>query len=375
MDKNLIILGNGFDLHCSLKTNFSDFFIDSFRKNKSYDDMRVALNDKISKSFGMPFNVGIFLDTAPKLDNNFTVIDAMFIMIYYDHLTETRYWNNVEFDLQNSFTDSTSFSWHRVSRGIAVGINNNHDAISLSGTTNLELLMAEYLLEPRICNKFCNESKYSEKLLFDFIYSQLNIFEQRFANYVRSQINIGYIDKAQACISQICAESTDFLKTKIVSFNYTSFSGELNKYKIFNIHGSVNHDDCIIGVNSVGKNVLYKPFEKTRRKSLLNRYDDQTMDFDYENVKNVYIYGHSFNEMDFPAFFSIFTRLKLKDRAGDINFCIYYSTVNGENITDANKEKLLREKLFALLERYFNEFNNPLLLDMVTSSRIETRKI
>lgn len=375
MNKNLIILGNGFDLHCGLKTNFSDFFIDSFRNNESYRDMRLALNDKISKSFGIPFNIGIFLKNAPKLDDNFTLIDAMFIMIYYYHLTEIRYWNNVEFDLQNSFTSSNSFNWHRVSFGISAGINNNADSITLHGATDIEKLMVHYLLEPRICSKFCNSSNYSEKILSNFVYKQLSLFERRFSNYVKNQINIDYIDKAQTCISQICNDSSDFLKTKILSFNYTNFSGEHNKYKIFNIHGSINHGDCVIGINDADKNELYTQFEKTRRKSLLNRYDDQTMDFDYANVKNVYIYGHSFNRMDFPAFFTIFNYLKLNDRAGDIKFCIYYSTVEGEGLDDKQKELELRNKFRILLEKYFNICHNPLLMDVIASSRIETKKI
>lgn len=108
MSSNLIILGNGFDLKCGVKSTFKDFFdnriskdvelqLDSFYKSI---DLR---NSYVSISFNEEdeYNGVIFPDERYNLitDANLTFWDLLFVA--NKNLKTMRYWHNVEQNMLN----------------------------------------------------------------------------------------------------------------------------------------------------------------------------------------------------------------------------------------------------------------------------------
>ena len=97
-NKNLYIIGNGFDLYLKLKTSYDDFFETKLESNNNeYSVMRKNIWQDIEKKANKLFNGAelskIINETRfPKLMNNSVFL--LYLLLEKDN--EIEYWNDVE---------------------------------------------------------------------------------------------------------------------------------------------------------------------------------------------------------------------------------------------------------------------------------------
>jgi len=181
---------------------------------------------------------------------------------------------------------------------------------------------------------------YSEKIkledidtsIFELFLQDLKCFESKFKSYIELQRNDYYFEKSNSLFKQLGCLENDFY---ILNFNYTNptlnLSNELKKrYKFSdNIHGSINDDEIIFGIDqSLLENENYNfMFSKTARKI----YSKNSLMFLNQSVVNdtisrIVIYGHSLNDADFSYFISLFDYFDIYN--SDVRLEYYFTIYN-----------------------------------------------
>lgn len=184
-------------------------------------------------------------------------------------------------------------------------------------------------------NKDINRSKN----FYDYLLSELKIFEEDFAKYLNSL----YSDKEkinkydlykQELFSKLLINDTRSIDT----FNYTNplstYLFRNSNLTYWHINGSLEKDDEIIfGIDVDG----IKPedneyiFTKTYRRLTRNINLPIIKDF---NCNNVIIYGHSLNRQDYSYFFSLFDNLELSNHLKKSTIAFAYHVYNPEKRDD-----------------------------------------
>lgn len=363
--KDLIVLGNGFDLNCGLQSSYYIFLRVKITLFKPMADFLKGLNNldlsTWDRWFGMPYDDIIKL---PQLDSNFTVWDAMFLLILGTNYGLDRRWCDIENLLLNTLTSdySTPFSW----KGVFNVINQtktspNHQLnATVPGDGLLEKIMAYWLPVNEEFKKY-NDDYYSldEEDFYSFLLEQLKIFERTFSNHICViSSREDYIPKAKELLAKISNSSKNYF---IDSFNYTYFDENTR-----NIHGRAKEGEPIIfGIDDIkidNSSLLYR-FTKTSRKLELLFYQ-KNIDWEEMEFKNVYIYGHSLNRADYSYFFQLFNKVglnNLNNLKTKIIFCysIYDESQKQEIINE------LRMNVENLISSYSNYVNNPKLLSRI----------
>lgn len=246
----LIILGNGFDLTCGLKSKFSDFY--SNRTNGTNS-----------------------IETIP--ENKRNAWDVV--------LSEIRendpLWCNIEslisaYVFQEGGSGSILDSMYGLT-GLAIDISG----------PNPPLRPKDVLYE--FVSARLGKEYVSQKELTNFLLTSLKDFEHIFASYLEEQVdnNKKYGEKAveyYAAIRNACIDKAQQknYETSILNFNYTtplkSEDQQLGIVAVRNIHGSLDRTDTIFGID--GKDVAEDhpalPFTKTYRLMSLVPYESET---------------------------------------------------------------------------------------------------
>lgn len=342
MTKQLIILGNGFDLTAGLKSTYSDFF-DWYFRDRSKDEI-----NKIADLKGQDFN----------------------------------FWKELFWFRRKEFMPSGK-NWSDVEATIAEIIL-NYD----------KFYFEDVALESEI--KFCANALISKKkslvkdrediskevdcvpYIFKEFYRNLRGFEEEFAKFLEEEVekNEKYTDNANQLISYLITREfikkedfgnaddyynrrnkfidTQEVETQILSFNYTrEFRNTFVNAKVFNnIHGSLKEKNIIFGID--GHNVIGKlsvlPFTKTYR-IMSNRIERFALNSDLKYIK---IFGHGLAEADYSYFQTIFDDVDLYSGSTELIFYI--------NIYDENKKKEIIEEQYSnivkLIQRYGETLDN-----------------
>ncbi len=395
MSKQLLILGNGFDLHCGLKSSYKDFF-------------RYTILDTIGEHYNvqqMKYGAKGFWERL--------------LFEYYMKFGEHDYcWCDIE----------------RIIRDVLCGIltddslNNFH----LSGNilnavkTNLDLYEQKLYGDNKsieryifiCCVNALNRVKYEIKTdndrldyLGKLLLIELNNFEKRFCKYIKAciydeknDINEQYIVNAVNLLAYITGFSApDFeniddmtdieeeddeeeishnvfqpivrekkviskrfnqlSNTNILSFNYTAIFDVLGvkcPCVYSNVHGKLCNKQCsedcvsssvIFGIDdtliqSQDANSMLRLFSKTYRKmsdtsspiSILPKNDNQLIEIKF--------YGHSLSEADYSYFQSIFDFYNLYNN-NNVSLLFYYSKGYEQN-----------DEIYRLINSYGKTFDN-----------------
>lgn len=376
MTTQLLILGNGFDLQCKLKSSYEDFF-----KN--------VLLDTLGEHFGLK-----------QLRAGVSGFWENLLLEYYIKNEDKRYkWCDIESIIKETLLtifNKQSYIFCTYILDCAKGKQDANYAFS-----NLKSPIHRYIYK-YLMNFFVDnldfEKHYTEREIIDFIIknllNELHNFEKRFCKYLREildnsnhqeQIDEEYIVNAVNLLNKITGFSDTFFKsigdiiyqeerfsadgygtipkweTKnilkdmcnlqdiyILSFNYTNLFDILNveaPCTYSNVHGKLCGEKCqencnlcniIFGIDdktiqSNGENIDLRLFSKTYRKMVSANVPINILP--PNNIPlQIKFYGHSLSEADYSYFQSIFDYYNLYSNY-NVSLLFYYS--EGYEQTDA----------------------------------------
>jgi len=313
LKKVKIIIGNGFDLHCGLKTSYKDFFttindVDEIKKmvvQSNLWDNESIYSRKSGTAYSRLMNLDIF---TGKAFENFSIWTLYFVLSF-PKSSEKR-WCDIEEEMLHSFENNRGSDWNDM-----YIISQRKEIFYNRPAKNI--ICANYMKK--------NYGEQNQDEFYGNLLSQLEIFEKQFGEYVNSQIFIcgNYKDRANEFIESFSIPNEEIIS--IDSFNYSNLE-YLHKNVLRNINGDI--DAPIFGIDS-SKIKITNPayiFTKTSRRLI---QDTTKVNFDeIVDFQNVFIYGHSLNEQDYSYFFPIFDYLRLDDSSRSTNIIFAYSEYN-----------------------------------------------
>ena len=350
----LLILGNGFDLHCGLKSAYNDFFQSTILDT---NDSNFGLAQKKAEISG-------FWETL--------------LLEYYKKFGNIDYnWCDIETIIKDTvFTIGCQHGGFAFNALASVKrVEDTYDAIK-----TLNDPIEKFLYNYCMCVFYSNIKKtYSDdelySLLLDNILKELHKFERRFCNYIKDCIvnfdngkklneqyivnalnllNIlaGFSNKHYEKINDIierqeedyCTLMQEFANlnsTYILSFNYTDLFDILGVQSpcfYSNVHGKLclnmcaeNCTDCniIFGIDdtviqSQDENSELHKFSKTYRKMLNVNASTRILPAKDNQLIDIKFYGHSLSEADYSYFQSIFDYYNLYEN-NKVSLTFYYS--------------------------------------------------
>lgn len=370
-----VVLGNGFDLHCGLRTTYNDFFRFNFKKiihiKKLFDEYEKRET----------FNVN-FSDPKNNLINTWDVFFALNKI--FD--IENKNWCDIERLIYSSLVpyDKDLSDTKTIVIGLGSDINWNHiNSLIFSGrtaTNYLDRFIVEFIkaragFKGIKLNNFYRflllELKEFEKNFGEFIYRQFHIKYLETCNGGMVFLNTNYLNNAVYTINEL-ANADNIVA--IDSFNFSVIEKDSIKEKFHNINGT--YESPIFGVDT-----RFSPeepryiFAKTSRRidsDMAGETFDKKVDF-----SNLVIYGHSLNEADYSYFFPVFDKLNLLDSTATGVVVFAYSIYKEKLFEKIESE--LRMSISKIVLEYAKSKNIPnperLLDSLSTQKRILTYKI
>lgn len=360
----LIVLGNGFDLECGLKSRFSDFM-----------EERLARME--------PNNFAFTTWAALLQDGHLTV---------WDFILRDKYdqdWFDIEqaiADLVYSISGANSRQ-DKIAQGLFKKINSF--PFQLGGVTYARNGRAITESDPQeACfgdiSRVYHVRHQSEKAgqigsfeVASFLKEELALFENEFADYLTNETegNQAYVQKCNSFLSRIDEDekrdSGEYeIETGILNFNYTDlFFNQPYDVSIgskVNIHGRID-SQIIFGIDGKEcmENELALPFTKTYRIALMESglssglvYGRGISEFNQETAL-IKFYGHSLGPADYSYFRSLFDSVNLY--GGNTKLIFYYKPSINEDLQgkgeDPAKVKMVR-KVSNLLNAYGHTLDN-----------------
>lgn len=327
----LIILGNGFDLTCGLKSKFSDFY--SNRTNGTSS-----------------------IESIPKGERN--VWDVILSEIGQNDPL----WCNIE-SLISAYVlqeDEWGSRLDRMYGQLMWAI----DPSNQNQSEHPNNAVYDYA-------STCLGKVYiSQEELTGFLLSSLKDYEYIFASYLEEQVkkDDNYREKAHANFATIrddCIKNSQQLEydSSVLNFNYTDpFKSEelgLGIVGARNVHGTLDRTDIIFGID--GKDVAEDdpavPFTKTYRLMSLVPYESETVKLCDSDTSYIKIFGHSLSRADYSYFQSIFDTVNLY--GGDTKLVFMYK--NYPNKPDQSvDEQAIREELYSRISHLLMEYGSTL---------------
>ncbi|MFA6878592.1 MAG: AbiH family protein [Fusobacterium sp.] len=380
LDQIKIILGNGFDLHCKLKTSYNDFF--NYKKiliqniiNWTENVPSNYLKDYLIEN---PNNLEISLQ-IPKEMYNSSIWYIFFTLCKND--SQENNWSDIEKEMQDSFSLNIYNSGKTFWENVFVLISQNIDEI-IKARKNIDIF-AVFMINkyPEICKII--HLKQKKELFYQLLLKELESFEKDFAHYIENIIKISTIYYNNVNITLNALSSNKLKIISIESFNFTNLDSYLyNNYFdqkshiFYNINGTT--DNPIFGIDSEKIKTIDAAyiFTKTSRRLIQNMIKNDINEV--ESFKNIIIYGHSLDKQDFNYFFPIFDYLKLDDASSNTHIIFAYSDYESKSKEEI--ERIQMKNISYILEEY-EEYIYPkrkqkrLLDSLSTEGRIILLKI
>jgi hypothetical protein len=388
----LIVIGNGFDIHCGLKTSYPDFFRERL-KSEEYQNAVALLKDYKPDVFATQTDRVKELATN-LLNSHFTIWDLFFLTIahslyssddYSDYLSTIKNWSDVEDLIHSSFAHYGEE--HKFPRW-DVCFNSLLDPSDDEEKTTNSFRVLPYVLENTagLKNELSN-IKWSKNCFFEFLLNQLKDFEGFFRDFILEQTdqNTDFQNKASQLILSLGGDNNP--QTQIESFNYT----KLDKYpQMINLHGVTGGPNYpFFGVGSQGETFEMvsqgvRPFsddfkpeeprylftkEARRLSSLLSGGQSRNVD---SILTEAVIYGHSLDAQDYPYFFQLFNALQLTNKKAKTKITFAYSLFGSsprDQIIEEKQKAII--KMFSAYEKFISwRPENSLFSDLEISGRL-----
>lgn len=348
----LLVLGNGFDVACGLKSNYTDFYNDRYLEIDKVTEKRIfkEINEILNKNIEDIEDVSLLYDEEIKV--------SFWDFIFCQERLSGKNWTDVEEVLAYKINYFSNLYLVFDGPNNDVHISKFHDtdisAIEISDfnpTTTINMITSEFrklakifliFIKVRYSNIKVTSSQFD---ISNILLKELILFEENFQIYLSNEVknNTNYLQKFSVLYNHLTKvnigqyEKPVDYELYVLSFNYTTFEGGNFAFPLVtynNVHGQLSMKDNIFGIDITRDKhrdsyMIDERFEdeflKTYRTlSLPNRerfYNNQ--------VKVIRFYGHSLAQADYVYFKVIFDALDLFN--GDIQLLFFYS-----NYTDAN---------------------------------------
>lgn len=396
--KQLLIIGNGFDLACGLKSSYNDFFEYIFDENNGTD-------------YRFKFWLCIFKELSQQdksmKKNTWTDIESQI-------LTQLRY---IEFLSDKGLLDIYYFKYEQdkmkraISDRVSVNDNFNYSEIKMIYIT---FNVIKYLFENKQLLLNDTKGKYvavpeNKKLSFDDIINKLQTdlreLEEAFSTFLANQIysnipnkkknsennlsqfgkeysyfsfnlitalllSIYKVNKSNAPLLDLIRKSSKYseindidtssilsfpieknyqLENWILSFNYTI---PLNFERLRNVHGNIIDRNIIFGIDYDKVNSFFdnEPVNFTKSFRILdNKINNSSIPL--SNLDSILFYGHGLGEADYSYFQAIFDTVDLYHSNTQLVF--FWNNFNEED-----QYKIQVERVTNLIEKYGQTFSN-----------------
>lgn len=345
--EELIILGNGFDIGCGLKSRYADFYNYRYTNSFLYQLDNLLSSENRNRE---EINFWDIILASPDIENvihkNWQDIESI-LAKYLDMIRK-----------QDAYLEQ----W----------IKYYNDVVKEQAPVNKQIDIIDHFVIvglARISNKKYNRAFNSKKIsaderqsfIADILMDELKKYEGAFKEYLSQEI-----EKSEEYIAR-CNQQIDILisadkykqdvvipslKVKILSFNYTkpfqiSAVGKINGLK--NVHGSLDKSNIVFGIDEFSEAATeFVKFTKTYRTlAMTKEYGEKLYSKDLRTIK---FFGHSLGEADYSYFQSIFDGIDLY--GSDVKVIFYYSRFH-ENESDNNREEEIQyQRITKLFKRY-----------------------
>ncbi|MCD2208553.1 AbiH family protein [Listeria booriae] len=353
--RQLLIIGNGFDIQSELPSRFIDFYKDRVQNQfelafevDTYDLNRDSL-EKLQLSIPTVFisnehQVSSFEATPIKWSEKCKKITFWDLVMMFSFEKENNInWCNIEEHI-NLLTskllkkDENEESVLTVESLLKVNETRGNSDIHGNVKRVLELVIDqthdENLIFISVINKL-REDKYTNSNIDEFLLEELYLYEESFKNYIQNEADkhsTVYGANKSELLDKISIEAPEY--TYLLNFNYT-----FNKFPISekvrpgyltstNIHGSIG-DEVIFGIDhsSVLAESRVYPFTKTFRKLIKTSSPNPEKSVLKKDIKYIIFYGHSLGSADYSYFQSIFDYLDIYENQIILTF--YFSNYLG----------------------------------------------
>jgi hypothetical protein len=385
--EQLLIIGNGFDLACGLKSRYKNFFDtipeEKYRDNFWYYILACLRNRDLLESenwadielqiFNQLKNIEILYkdNFIHRLDKE---SDSDYIGYINNYLTQHR--NDVSLD------SVTPESLKITYMGLVI---TKDQVANLPKTIDKALsYLFDHLkqLEQDFCDFLSKQIEEENNTMFSKIISR-NDFEPDFNNFFeRSKKLLNHILKAyypkKNKMSNSPDKQTETSKfngsNDILSFNYTLPVESSNWY---NIHGRLSTKNIIFGINydSLISHFTNPPLQFSKSYRILENGFSSNIHLS-KTIKNILFYGHGLGEADYPYFQSIFDSIDLYH--GNTRLIFFWDAYDENRKLEIHKETL--KKVVNLIEKYGKTFSNKdhgrnLLTKLKVENRILIKEI
>lgn len=394
----LLILGNGFDLSCKLKSQYKDFFEYIFDENNGID-------------YKLNFWLCIFKELSQQ---NHSMNESSWTNIESQILTQLRY---IEFLSDRGMLDTLLFKLEEDK--IKNRISNRISSYEKFNYIEVEMIFMTFNVIKELFknNHFSLKDKKSKyktnpeniKLSFNDIINTLQTdlkkLEDTFSTFLGNQIysripkskknteielrefgeNYSYysfnlivalllsnykVNKSNAPLLELIRKSTNYseinnidtrsitsftlgkdyqLENWILSFNYTI---PLNFNRLRNVHGNIIDRNTIFGIDYDKMNSFFDngPVNFTKSFRILDsKIINSTIPL--SNLDNILFYGHGLGEADYSYFQSIFDSVDLYH--GKTKLVFYWTQFD-----NSNQYQIQVERVTNLIEKYGQTFTN-----------------
>lgn len=414
-EKQLVILGNGFDLSCGLKSTYNDFF--EWRLNNLFGTTdtdkiieqlsKADLNDMIkspkktvptgNSMFNLSASYGFGIDYKEMQEENklpqFFDIEAKFpditrwdiFFIYakkYLQSGETNEWQ----DSENIIDNVLVVALHDRERNGIVSVSPKEYTMNLhfknEGKKQFKNIIYKYA-----CINFDETDKES---IAHTLLIQLLKFERVFSQYIYSQMKVdesrnfesAYFKKAEVLLKEITNNfSEKEPELDIWSFNYTlgpRFQRKLNdgRWNIStwnNIHGLsccddpkagwiTSHDDeipaPIFGIDPED-NLSFKGYKSPARviftkpyRIINNKFKNIRQELRFKDLDKIIIYGHSLGKADYSYFKYIFDEANVYTNPVELIFYYWPGLCDQDLVEKQLNERKYTEAVVKMLNLY-----------------------
>lgn len=374
-----LVIGNGFDLHCGLKSKYSDYFLYYKAKYEYIKKWIISFGSEIiaNRFIGKPFyELG---GTFERFDE-VNVWDIIFEILSDEENFDFR-WCDIETAMIDCLTDSVIDKIiipHQKVNLLDVYNTIQDPNTDIGGVTSNFLALVTFVFRKREFKSFADETDY-----YEFLLNELRKFEINFGKYIKRQHdyfdhfinhhNSDYDYKANETIKHLC--NTDNL-VSIDSFNYGAFSDDKLDALLRNINGNLNMPIFGIDTTRFNSSDTRSIFSKTNRRMELDMLVDST--YEQKEFDNVVVFGHSLSRNDYSYFYPLLDKLNMTDFSAN-NKIVFAFSIFDEKRSYAIKAEHRKaiNQLFTSYARYkgFNKEPERLLDALTTQGRILTYEI
>jgi hypothetical protein len=372
VSKKLIILGNGFDLACGLKSRYYDFFssrlnenlveyldyaADEFKKNMYFSNKWFPTlfglrekNEKYGRKIGR-----IIHDDLGEEHEIYKIVEQ----------SDLTFWDFVFYysNFRKNDRDIVDYDWCDIENRMLEFLQTPEDLKDVPSIDNFNSLGS--LLCLHLAYYLPREDKVSSQSeAFNYLYEELRTFEKYFSRYIADiSENLDYQREAIKILVNISGNNVQEIKDKIFSFNYTDpFS--FNPYSsrsldIVNVHGKAATNSILFGVDQesiIPESKAFR-FTKTFRQMTETRLDKNYEDIilpKKDDIQEIAFFGHSLSKFDYSYFQTIFDHYDLYNSA--IRLVFYYKIFG--NRTPKDMELELAERISKMLYDYSPSIDN-----------------